>query len=696
MLDIMEINVSETVTPFESRAEFDEAVTQTVAAAKSYYDSETVLMVDAEYDHLVDRISATRTLHPDWDDAGVTTTVAAGQSAGGEVTHSSPMLSLDKVTDTNPRHDEITDHQDLNRFLDKAGRSGYCVEVKLDGNAISARYTNGFLVQVATRGDGITGEDVTPNALRGEGIKGLPINLDTPWTGEVRGEVFMTDTDFEIASNNRVLAGGKPFANPRNATSGSLRALDRAYEAPMSFGLYSIHETRPSSAAECTHQSRMARADALGFQTAASLTPNRGSTHQTSASAAKFAIVEIKAARDSLGFPIDGAVISYNSDDERLRAGVGTRTPKWAIAWKYPPREATSVLRSVEVGVGKTGRMSLTAHIDPVYVDGSTVAKASGHNAPLFMSWGMGVGHKVMVVKRGDIIPYISLLDGDQPDDVTPWVAPETCPQCGEAWDKASLLWRCHTPECSIAGRIEYAAGRDQLDIEGLGGTVAEALVEANLVKDLADLYDLTPEQWATLPMGTTSTGGTRVLGAANAAKIIASLEAQKAQPFNRVITALSIRMTGRSVGRWLAREFPTMDRLRAATVEDIAQVEKLGPIKARHIVDGLTKLSDVIDRLAAHGVNMGEEPTDDGAPKPFEGKTYVVSGSVPGFSRTTIQEAIENLGGKASSSVSKTTTALITGETSTSKAKKAADLNIPIIDPDTFAQMLAEAGVTA
>lgn len=691
MLDSMETNAP-VVAPFESRTEFDAAVVQASRAAQAYYDTDTLVMPDAAYDTLVDRIAATQAAHPDWDDGGVVTEVAGGQSAGGDVPHPTPMLSLDKVTDTEPAHNGIRENADLNRFL-RAARGGYNVDVKVDGLAVRVGYVMGRLTLAVTRGDGRTGEDVTDRVLRGVGIKGLPKTLAEAWTGEVRGEIFMSDTDFEQANGLRLERGGVAFANPRNATAGSLRKSGEKNWMPMSFAAYAISGDGIDGLD--THTARMDRATALGFTTAASITP--GAPYCDSVSDARFQIVRIKVARDTLGFPIDGAVVSYDDVAERARVGEGSRTPKWALAWKYPPREAQSVLRSIEIGVGKTGRMSLTAHIDPVYVDGSTVAKASGHNAPLFMSWGMGVGHRVLVVKRGDIIPYISLLDGPQDENVTPWVAPDECPQCGEAWDKSSLLWRCHTPSCSIAGRVAYFAGRDCLDIEGLGDTVAEALANLTnadgtpVVKDVADLYDLTVEQWTTLPMGQTATGATRSLGAANAAKILASLEASKSQPFNRLITALGIRMTGRSVGRWLAREFPTMERLRAATVEQVATIEKMGPVKAQHVVDGLAKMGPVLDRLAAHGLNMGEEPKDDGTPKPFEGHTYVVSGAVPGYTRTTIAEAIEARGGKASSSVSKTTTALVTAETGTSKAKKAEALGIPVIDPDEFVKMLGD-----
>lgn len=678
-----------TAQPFATRADYDAAVTHAREAAQAYYATFGLVMADAEYDALVDRIEATKSQHPDWDDLGLTTAVAAGTVTTGDVRHPSPMLSLAKVADSNPDHNAISENEDLNRFLDGAGRTGYSVEVKLDGNAIRAEYRDGRLVLAATRGDGQTGENVTANVLRAPGIHGLPAVLATPWSGEVRGEVFMTEADFETASTNRVQAGGKPFANPRNATSGSLRAIDRAYDAPMSFGAYSISgdgiDDLPS------HVARMTEAAVLGFTTAASLTPG-GNTVQNSAADAKHAIVAIKVARDTLGFPIDGAVIAYNGNPDRTRAGNGNRTPNWALAWKYPPLEATSILRSIEVAVGRTGRMSLTAHIDPVHLDGSTVAKASGHNPMWLQATGLGIGHRVMVVKRGDIIPYISLLDGPQPDDVTPWGAPEACPQCGEAWDKSSMLWRCHTPECSLAGKITYGAARDCLDIDGLGEEVATALVEAGLVNNIADLFDLTVTQVAQVQIGTTSTGSPRLIGQVTAERIVNGIHAAKSQPLNRHITSWGIRTTGRSVGRWLAQHFGSLDALRAASTEDLARIDKIGPEKARYIHDGLRQMSDVIDRLIAAGIatEVEQVAAPEGKELPFVGKKVVVTGTVPGMDRTAAQEAAIALGAAVSGSVSKNTDLLVAGEGAGGKKTKAEALGVPIMPAEEFAALHA------
>lgn len=656
------------VETFTNKNEFDAAVAQARTAAASYYDSATLILTDAEYDALTDSITATLAEHPEWDVDGTAATlldsVAAGASAGGDVTHPVPMLSLGKATET----------AELTAFLERLGNVPTITEVKLDGMAVRAVYRAGELVLVATRGDGTTGEDVTAQARN---IAGLPRSLNKIVDVEVRGEVFMTETDFETASANRVAAGKAAFVNPRNATAGTLRTSDSAYTAPLSFAAYDIFGDDTEYLT--TYSERMGLAHAFGLTTAISLLPDI-----TPGQAPADIIAAIAARRDTLGFPIDGAVVKVDFYADRERLGAVSRTPRWALAWKYPAAEARSVLRDIEVAVGRTGRISLTGIIDPVFVAGATVTRATLHNPAFITDQGLGIGSVVVVVRANDVIPRITAALGEQPANLTPWVAPTVCPQCGETWDTSSLLWRCHTPACSAAGWLQYFCSRDALDIERVGEAICDALVENGLAKDPADLYDLTEDQWANLPVGVTNTGAIRRLGAVTAKAIVDELTKSKTQPFHRVLTGLGIRMTGRSVSRWLARRFPTMPALQAATVEDIADIDKMGPIKAKSVVDGLAALAPVIARLAAHGLAMAA--AEEAGDKPFSGKTYVVSGSVPGYTRTTIQEAIEKLGGTASSSVSVKTTALVTAEADTSKAKKAAELGIPVIDPAEFA----------
>ncbi|GIE89942.1 NAD-dependent DNA ligase LigA [Actinoplanes regularis] len=655
--------------PFPARDAFDEAVAEARRAARAYYDTGDALLTDADYDLLADRIAATIAAHPDWDDQGITTAVAAGASAGGDVRHPTPMLSLDKIKTA----------EEVAAFVATLGGDGCLVEVKLDGLAIRVEYVEGRLVLAALRGDGATGEDVTPQVRRG--IAGLPTQLPTPWSGEVRGEVYMTVTDFEEASANRVAAGGKAFVNSRGAVAGSIRAIDRDYEAPMTFAAYEI------SGEFGSHLAAMAHAESLGFPPACTLIAEAAGECHT-AEQVIAAIETIGAHRSDLAFPIDGAVIKANLDSTRRRLGLASRTPYWATAFKYPPDTASTVLRDIEVRVGRTGRISLRAIIDPVMVGGTTVTKATLHNPQWVAEQGLALGQTVAVWRAGDVIPRVTAPIGEQPHGLTPWTAPEQCPQCGEPWDKSSLLWRCHTASCAAANALAYWCSREALDVDGAGDAFCDVLVEAGIARNVADLYDLTVDGIAELAVGKTAAGGTVTLGRSNAERIIAGLEASKRQPFNRVITGLGIRMTGRSVGRWLAARFKSMDALRAATVEEIAQIDKMGLIKAQHVVDGLVAMSEVIDRLAERGLTMRVE--DDGGEKPLAGKTYVVSGSVPGYTRTTVSERIEALGGSASSSVSAKTTALVTAETTTSKAKKAAQLGIPVIDPEEFARLLA------
>lgn len=682
MLDSMDNNAGTTATP---TTDLDRLVSDLTAAAASYYESDTLLMSDTDYDTGIEQVRAAVSVDPSLatpESDALLTQVAAGVSAGGDIAHPTRMLSMSKAENLDAVDALVARVQDI-------GRDGVVVEPKMDGLALRVEYVEGRLVLAATRGDGFTGEDVTAQVTRGSGVAGLPLTLSATWSGEVRGEVYMTTPQFEWAQRLRAERGGKPFVNPRNATAGALRKSGAEHWMPLSFAAYDLTDDDALPA----HSARMGMANSLGIATAIGLIAKYGVTcgPYDYPEVVRLAIDEIEKARPGLPFEIDGAVIKADHDRGRTSLGEGSRTPNWAIAYKYAAEEATSVIEAIEVSIGRTGRMGLRARITPTFVGGTTVSYATCHNPTWLVAEGIGVGSTVLLKRAGDVIPRITApLDTAANADIPTWTPPETCPQCGEEWDKSSLLWRCHTPECSVAGRITYFAARDCMDVEGLGGTVAEALAEARLVENVADLYDLSVETLADLPLGETSTGSIRRLGTANATRILGSLETQKAQPLNRVITALGIRMTGRSVGRWLAAAYPTMEGLRAATVADLAAIERLGEIKATHIVNGLATLGPVIDRLADAGVNMGSEP-DPAAQGdlPLAGKTYVVSGSVPGYTRTTIAERIELLGGKASSSVSKTTTALVTSETDTSKAKKAADLGIPVIDPDEFVKML-------
>lgn len=671
-----------------SREDFTSTVERLTAAAKAYYDGDgDLLMSDDEYDELVDAVTQTRAIHPDWDDQGVTTAVAAGQSAGGTLIHPTPMLSMSKSKNI----------EDVESFI--AGLPAgvdVVVEPKLDGVAIRAEYSDGELVLLATRGDGHTGENVPLSVL--PSISGLPQTIGLPGKIELRGEIFMTEKDFEYSNTARVGYGSKGFANPRNAVSGTLRRETVKYDARMSFAAYDA--SGGVLEASDDYLIRMRTVGKHNVMTAMSMlnthTPQGGKriglepTRSVKEVLAR--IASLGEVRANLDYGIDGAVVKVVSYAARADLGVGTRAPKWATAFKYPPQEATGVLADVEVAVGRTGKMSLVGVLEhPVQLDGSLVSRATLHNVDYVVQENLGIGSRVLVRKQGDIIPRITSALGAQPAGVTVWEPPSVCPNCGEPWNKDQVIWRCESPGCSLAAQLTYWCSKSAMDVDIAGAAVCEAIAEQGLAANVADLYTLTAEDLAALPTGTTtSTGKPRLLGKANAKKIVDGLEASKTQPLNRVITGLGIPLTGRSVGRWLANHFKSMDALRAADVETLSNIEMLGPIKAQTIVDGLARLAPVIDRLAEYGVTMSAPDTVPAGGADLSGKTYVVSGSVPGYTRTTISERIEALGGKASSSVSAKTTALVTSETDTSKAKKAAQLGIPVIAPEDFAAMIA------
>lgn len=634
------------------------------AAAKAYYDTDTLLMSDSEYDDGIEQLRSAAAEHPAWakEVTDLLEQVAGGQSVGGDVEHSSLMGSMDKANTL----------EAVEAFVEKV-YGGVVVEPKMDGLAVAATYTGGKLVALTTRGDGRTGEDVTSRAGR---ITGLPATIDLTDTFEVRGEVYMSDADFKVSNTARVASGKAAFVNPRNAVAGALRKANLAHDVRMSFAAY---ETNAPGA---PHLARMEHLEHLGFAIAYRLL-GLADIRAIGPVRVLNLIAEFGAARRTAGFPTDGIVVKANDDRDRVALGEGSRAPKWAIAYKYDAETATTTVEDIEVSVGRTGRLALRARVTPVFVGGTTITYASLHNVSWLAERDIRIGDTVVIERANDVIPYISapVLD-ERPAGAVTWVAPATCPQCGQGWNKDTLLWRCESPECSVLGRIVYAASRDCLDIEGLGTEIATALVEGECVKDIADLFDLTVFTLSGLQVGD------RLLGPTMAKKLEAEISKARGVAFNRVITALGVRMTGRTMGRRLAAAFPTMAALRSATVAALASVDGVGDVKAQVIHDGLVSMGPVIDRLAAAGVNMGAEKAAATGGAPLAGMTVVVSGSVPGLSRNEVNEFIETHGGKASSSVSSSTTLLVSEPSTSSKYVKATDLGVRIVTPAQFLTM--------
>ena len=691
-------------------AAYAQAVEDAVKASAAYYAGGTSVLDDDSYDRLVRGIAAWEAGHPDEVLPDSPTGKVAGGAVEGDVPHTVAMLSLDNVFSA---EDFTAWTASLARRIGHEAER-FSVEPKLDGLAIAARYSRGRLDRLITRGDGTAGEDVS-HAIGT--IEGLPQELAEPVSVEVRGEVLMTTAQFEHANEVRTAHGGQPFANPRGASAGTLRAKERAYTVPMTFfgyGLLPLADTEAELAerlGESAHSDLMVRAAGLGVNTTAT-TAVPGIVAETSEQVLD-RVREVAALRAELPFGIDGIVIKADLAADQQAAGSGSRAPRWAIAYKLPAVEKITRLLEVEWNVGRTGIIAPRAVLEPVEIDGATITYATLHNPADITRRDLRLGDHVMVHRAGDVIPRIEapvahLRTGAE----QAIVFPEVCPRCGAGIDTSEQRWRCENGRnCHLVAALSYAAGRDQLDIEGLGHTRVVQLVEAELVKDLADLFSLTRDQLLSLErMGETSTDN-----------LLAALDTAKGRPLSRVLCALGVRGTGRSMSRRIARYFATMDLIRAADAETMQQVEGIGTEKAPSIVAELAELAPLIDKLSAAGVNMtepgatppqpvAESSEDNGegsveekgevsgageAAGPLAGMTVVVTGAMTGplekLSRNQMNELIERAGGRSSSSVSKKTTMVVAGEGAGSKRAKAESLGVRLATPDEFAVLVAD-----
>lgn len=673
-------------------AAYVSALDQIRAAATAYYQGGEQLMDDDAYDALVLAAVAFEAEHPDLADPdSPTAQVGAGGGGQGDVPHTTPMLSLDNVF--SPEQLTAWD-KSLTRRLGY-GATALTVEPKLDGLAVAARYTNGKLTQLITRGNGQAGEDVTHAVGT---IAGLPSTLDRPVTIEIRGEVLLTGEQFAAANVTRAEHREPLFATARNAAAGTLRATGRAYTIGMTFYAYAAVTLPggPNFADQLPYSETMRQIEDLGVQTTYSATP--GLLVVDTIQAAQARVEEIAALRPALPFGIDGAVIKADSREDQAAAGHGSRFPHYAIAYKYPATSRQTRLLDVTWAVGRTGVIAPRATLQPVDIDGVTVTYATLHNPAIIEGMGLMLNDAVSVYRAGDVIPrveapVVALRTGPE----TPIPMPQVCPNCGADIDKSQQRWRCVKGRaCRLAASIEYAAQRDCLDIEGLGSKVTGQLVDAGLVADIADLFTL--ERTALLTLDR--------MGATSADNLLAAIETAKTRPLARVVAALGVRDTGRSLSRRIAAHFGTMDALQAATVADLTAVDGIGVEKAPTIVAELTELRTVIAKLAAAGVNMTEPggatgtATGDGETGPLSGHAVVVTGSMTGpladLNRNEMNELIERAGGKSSGSVSAKTTLLVAGDGAGSKLAKATELaarpdsRLAIITPDEFATLVA------
>ena len=660
-----------------------EAVEQAKKAAEAYYGSEVSDMSDDAYDYLLEEIKNYETEHPhEVVEHGLFDAVSAGVNTDKkDIKHIPPMLSLNKVS-----QNQQNETQELTKFIEKYSSYTLDVEPKLDGIALTLHYKDGHLAYAATRGDGKFGEDMTSNV---KFHKPQNVLFDVPFNGEfeVRGELFMSEQDYLDTNELREKNGQELLKNPRNGVSGSFRRERVDYPAVMRFAVYDVIVDSDTD----SYSENLDWVESIGFTTARSLLPD---TVKNAGSVLKM-VEKLGEERANLTFPIDGATIKIDSLEARDTIGIGSRAPKWAIAFKYENETAVTRILSIEPNIGRTGRLSLRAQVEPVQIGDSTIEYASTHNVDWTQKMGLRIGDTVILAKAGDVIPQIdSVIFSKRPQDSTPWEPPVVCHQCGEEWDKSTLLWRCETPECSVLGTVIYVSGRDILDWEGFASSAITYLVENEIVNDIADVFSLTIDDLAKIEMGKTKQNGSPVLlGYTRAEKIYNNIQESKNQPLARVLAALGIRMLGRTFGRRLAQKFSDMSEIQSLSLADWKNMKDLGIADKRAEVfyEGFQKRKNLIQKLKDAGVNM---KADESTSQVLMGKKIVVTGSMKGsplgdYSRNQVNELIEKNGGKSSSSVSSSTDILVCGEEGSSKWKKAKELGKTILTPAEFAEMV-------
>ncbi|MCM2430951.1 NAD-dependent DNA ligase LigA [Streptomyces sp. RKAG337] len=674
-------------------AAYLQAVEKAIDAAAAYYRDGTSALDDETFDQLMRDIADYEERHPEHRFADSPTgKVAAGALDGGEVRHATPMLGLNNVFD----YDELTRWgQGLAKRIGCAPR-GFHASLKIDGMAIAAHYRDGKLVRIATRDNGTSGGDVS-HAIGS--IDGLPDTLAAPITVEVRGEVVLLRSRFEEANAIRTAYGESPFSNPRNAASGSLRATGRAYSIPLSFYGYGLLTADNGEAGRLvrerlTHSDLMKSLRGLGVQTVDD-TPV-GTLTSPLLKDVRAYIEKVAEQRPDLPMGIDGIVIRADHSLDEAAAGASSRAPHGSIAFKLPAEERTTRLKEVTWATGRTGNLAPRAELEPVEIGGVTVTFATLHSPGMIKRLGLLVGDAVVVRRAGDVIPQVlapvvSIRTGAE----KPIELPSRCVGCGGEIDTAQERWRCLKGRaCDLARSIEYAAGRDQLDIKGLGPQIIAQLVARKSVEDIADLFTLTHEQLAV------ATGSEKT-----AATILDRITAARQQPLNRVFCALGVRGTGRSMSRRIARHFGVLAAVQAASNAELREVEGIGSVKAALMIEELAELEPVIAKLVAAGVNLAEPAATassagpqsaggDALELPLAGMTVVVTGSMTGslaeLARGAMNELIERAGGKAGSSVSRATSLVVAGDKAGSKRKKAEALGTPIITSEEFAEKVS------
>lgn len=659
----------------------------------AYYVEAKPLISDREYDRLYRELVELERQFPQLVTPDSPTQRIAEKPMEGfrPVRHAVPMLSLDNTYS----QEELREFVRRVQRLLPGERLEWVVEPKVDGVAVSLRYENGLFVVGATRGDGTTGDDITANLKT---IRSVPLRLhcdaaECPEVLEARGEVYMPRAGFEKLNAERAAAGEELFANPRNAAAGSLKQLDPKIVArrPLDIVLYGMGELRPAAKQRPpqTQWEWLEYLRKLGFKT-----PERAWFCRSEEELIA-AVNELDTVRKKFPYETDGAVIKLNSFEQQRRVGATAKAPRWAIAYKYAPEQAETKLKAITIQVGRTGALTPVAELEPVFLAGTTISRATLHNEDYIREKDIRIGDTVLIEKAGEVIPaVVGVVTSRRTGAEKPFHFPRTCPECGSKVVKSlaedeteAAVWRCPNPDCpaQIRGRIEHWCSRGAMDIEGAGEVLVAQLVGRGLVRDVADLYRLKVEEVAALER----------MGEKSARNFIEAIQASKSREAWRVLYGLGILHVGAGVAKSLCRHFPSLDDIFEATPEQLMEAEDIGEVIARSIVRWRNDPDNrrLLERLRKIGLNFKSDLYRPAAAAgPLAGKTFVLTGTLASMTREQATAKIEALGGKVSSSVSKKTDYVVVGADPGSKLDKARQLGIKTLTEEEFLKLCGSA----
>ena len=644
-----------------------------------YYVRDEPEISDAEYDALIESLRQLEEEHPEFQTPDSPTLRVGGRPAEGftEYVHRRPMLSLDNSYNI----EDLRAFDERCRKLAEGRAFDYVAELKIDGLSIAAHYEGGTLVRGVTRGDGRRGEDVTQNVRT---IRSVPLRLKTEDVAEVevRGEAYLARKTFERINAEREEADEPRFANPRNAAAGTIRQLDPKIVARRGLDMFAYDVWRGERKTFRTHWESLQWLEAAGFRV-----NERRALCPDIEAVIRFC-EEMEAARDDLEYEIDGVVVKVNSTALQEEFGTTSKAPRWAIAYKYPARQATTQVESIVTQVGRTGALTPVANLKPVQLAGTTVARATLHNADEIERLGVRVGDWVLIEKSGEIIPKVlKVVESRRTGVETPYTFPTACPVCGGVVSRpeGEVVARCVAADCpaQLKGRLLHFASRRAMRIEGLGDALAEQLVQSRLVRDVADLYTLKQEDVAALERKAEK----------SASNLMAQIEASKERDLPHLVYALGIRHVGERNAAILARHFKSLSRLAEASVEEIDAIHEIGLVVAQSVRDWFDDEGNrsLCERLREAGVRAELEAAGGAAmtDEAFAGKQFVLTGTLAALTRDEARAAIEARGGRVTSSVSKKTDFVVAGSEAGSKLDKAQALGVRVLDEAEFKLML-------